>query len=285
MSNKSKTIITMLIYFLIPILASLFLKYVMGYTLSSTNIKAIAYYNIALDIIFFVIILLINKDIIKNRVKFKDKNEFFKLLVLYTALFFVLKIISAIYIAVVSFLFGIEITDPNNQEMIIELFKQFPISMIITGAFLVPVTEELIFRGSIKRVINNKKLFIVISGLTFGLVHVFRYDFLILIILIYGVILDMIITSKIDKGKKIKLSIISTLLMVFVMLSLIHILSGDLIKYIITIDPVEALNSIVYIAGGVYLAYIYQKYDNIYLNIGCHMLNNFISYMLLFTKI
>ena len=43
----------------------------------------------------------------------------------------------------------------------------------------------------------------------------------------------------------------------------------------------EIINSISYIAMGMYLAYIYAKENNIYINIGVHSLNNILSMIVL----
>ncbi|MBP3920250.1 MAG: CPBP family intramembrane metalloprotease [Bacilli bacterium] len=55
-----------------------------------------------------------------------------------------------------------------NQEIInkMPLYYTLPLAIIIA-----PITEEIIFRGCIRRLIKNDKLFIVLSGLIFGLLH------------------------------------------------------------------------------------------------------------------
>ena len=50
-----------------------------------------------------------------------------------------------------------------------------------------------------------------------------------------------------------------------------------------SINPSEAVNSIAYIIAGMAFAAIYAKYDNIYLNIGIHAINNLLGYIVLFT--
>ena len=93
--------------------------------------------------------------------------------------------------------------------------------------------------------------------------------------------IDAIVTSQLNKNKKVGLSILATIVMMLVMGLSLHVVSGDLISLIQTIPLSEVINSIMYIAMGVFLAIIYVKYDNIYLNIGCHALNNLISYIML----
>ena len=52
---------------------------------------------------------------------------------------------------------------------------------------------------------------------------------------------------------------------------------GNLIIKIKSLNISEVINSISYIALGMYLAYLYIKEDNIIINIGVHALNNILS--------
>ena len=60
----------------------------------------------------------------------------------------------------------------TNQQAAIEELKLFPIYLIISAAITGPIIEEIVFRLSIRKIINNNTLFIIISGLIFGLLHV-----------------------------------------------------------------------------------------------------------------
>ena len=70
-----------------------------------------------------------------------------------------------------------------NEEAVQNIIKQVPIYMIFSTIIYAPFVEELIFRKSIRDIIDNDYLYIIISGLTFGLLHVIFsfntwYDFL-----------------------------------------------------------------------------------------------------------
>ena len=74
----------------------------------------------------------------------------------------------------------------TNQQAAIEELHLFPIYLIVSAAITGPIIEEIVFRLSIKKIINNKVLFIITSGFIFGLLHVvFSYtnitDFLYII--------------------------------------------------------------------------------------------------------
>ena len=59
-----------------------------------------------------------------------------------------------------------------NDETIRELFKIMPLYIILEAALIAPLTEELVFRQSIRYMIKNKWIFIITSGLVFGFMHI-----------------------------------------------------------------------------------------------------------------
>ena len=60
----------------------------------------------------------------------------------------------------------------QNEETVRGLIDKYPLYMTFQVMLYAPITEELIFRKSIKDFITNKKLYIIISGLIFGGLHV-----------------------------------------------------------------------------------------------------------------
>ncbi len=60
----------------------------------------------------------------------------------------------------------------NNQQNLQEMFNAVPILISLLTVIYAPIAEELMFRGVFRKFINNKKLFIIISGVIFGLMHV-----------------------------------------------------------------------------------------------------------------
>lgn len=63
-------------------------------------------------------------------------------------------------------------TQANNQIALQNSFKSTPVFIAILAMFYAPISEELMFRGVFRKFIKNKKLFIIISGVVFGLMHV-----------------------------------------------------------------------------------------------------------------
>ena len=74
----------------------------------------------------------------------------------------------------------------NNEEGIREIISVVPFTSFIAICIFAPIAEELVFRKAFKDCLNNKWLFILISGIVFGSLHVIGsikslYDFLYII--------------------------------------------------------------------------------------------------------
>ncbi len=112
-------------------------------------------------------------DLKKNHKKhFKDclKYWLIALFIMYTSNLFISLIQSGL---------------PTNEEIIRSQFEISPIYIFISAVIFAPVLEELIFRQSFRNLFQNKWLFIIISGLVFGGMHVFNSDSLTVIDLLY----------------------------------------------------------------------------------------------------
>lgn len=61
----------------------------------------------------------------------------------------------------------------TNQEIIMDTFAIAPIYILITTVLIAPLTEELIFRFCINKIVPKPRIiYIIISGLLFGSMHV-----------------------------------------------------------------------------------------------------------------
>ena len=63
----------------------------------------------------------------------------------------------------------------GNEKEVRELIKILPTYMIFSSVIYAPFVEEIIFRKSIKNVIKNPYIFIIISGFLFGILHINDY--------------------------------------------------------------------------------------------------------------
>jgi membrane protease YdiL (CAAX protease family) len=121
--------------------------------------------EIAFDLIMLILVLLCFKDKLKRDLKlFKENGKaYFRYVLPKIGIMYVIYFIGAIISASLS-----KQGTSVNQEALETLPKWFLVPIAIIWA---PIVEELIFRGVLRRFIKNNKLFIVISGVIFGLIH------------------------------------------------------------------------------------------------------------------
>lgn len=63
----------------------------------------------------------------------------------------------------------------GNEELVRSYISIMPILMIFSTSIYAPICEELTFRGSIREAINNKWIYVIVSGLLFGFLHIADY--------------------------------------------------------------------------------------------------------------
>ena len=125
--------------------------------------------NIIVYISLFVTILIINFNYYKKDFKVFIKN-------INTYLPFILKRY-AIMLGIMV-LVSIPITYLNsgkvssNQEILNSMFTKTPLLTALLSCIYAPFVEESIFRLNISKIINNKIIFILFSGILFGALHV-----------------------------------------------------------------------------------------------------------------
>lgn len=59
----------------------------------------------------------------------------------------------------------------TNQQMLNDMFGNSPLIVALLVIFYAPLVEESVFRLSINKLVNKKILFILISGILFGVLH------------------------------------------------------------------------------------------------------------------
>ena len=144
-----------------------------GINFNKLNIIVKAISVILIEISFNIFLIYIFRhDIIPQ---FKD---FIKRIVYYFKNYFqywILMIVSMIISSIIITNFT-SISNSENQEIIIEEFKKFPLYTLFLTIFIAPFMEEIIFRLSLNKLIKNKYIYIIFSGLLFGLLHVIGSD-------------------------------------------------------------------------------------------------------------
>ena len=169
--KKHKYIIKAILVF---ILFTFVLDYIFSYTLYYLKVKELsgpmlvilnALKNI---ILLFILFLIYRKDLIRDWDKFRA-NVFDNLDegIKYWFLGLVGMVASNL---IINFVF--KGGQAGNEQAVQDYIKYLPWLMLINVGFLGPMVEELVFRKAFKDAIKNKWLFIIISGLIFGGMHV-----------------------------------------------------------------------------------------------------------------
>ena len=124
-------------------------------------------------IVFYVVILslmigVFYKQLIHDFKIFKSYfKEYFVLILKTWGKALVLIMITTIIIQIIT-----HTTQANNQIALQNSFNSNPVFIAILAMFYAPIAEELMFRGVFRKFIKNKKLFVIVSGVVFGLMHV-----------------------------------------------------------------------------------------------------------------
>lgn len=126
-------------------------------------------------------------------------------------------ILGSIFIIVLSFglsyVYSVLGINLNNQDAIMDMFNSYKLLTFFDVVLFAPVIEEFIFRYSFKTVINNNFLFVIISSLFFGLIHVHGFGFDIIPYVLIGFLLSLVYLKS---NKNIAASIICHLLNNFI---------------------------------------------------------------------
>lgn len=140
-------------------------------------------YTILVEILTILFIFLLFKKEIVHMWKdfYENRDKYFKK---YFKYWFLILILMAFSNGIITLINKSEIS--NNQEAINDMFKRLPIYTYILSVFLAPIIEELVFRFCFMKIFNNKYLYIILSGVIFGLFHIIgsfesAYDFLFLV--------------------------------------------------------------------------------------------------------
>lgn len=161
-------IIAILIYLIIPEISIPILKLfrIDYYTL---QVGAKIFLIIISEVLTLSLLILIYaKDFKKD---WNDlKNNWKEYANTYIKYWIVVLIIMAISNALITHFTGSQTS--SNESAVRNLMQMFPVYMFLSSAFYAPLCEELVFRKSIKKIVPIKWIFIVLSGLIFGGVHV-----------------------------------------------------------------------------------------------------------------
>lgn len=166
--NAGLGFLVLLTYFILPNLEEL------PFAITNINMNTIPMWiKIIYLMIFETFILLIIVLLLKDKIKKdfydikKNHDTYFKDCLKYWLIALGVMMISNLIINSIS-------TNgmANNEKTLQELFKMSPLYIFFSAVLWAPIVEELTFRRAIRNIITPDTLFILVSGLLFGALHV-----------------------------------------------------------------------------------------------------------------
>ena len=183
MNKKIVDIIKLSITLVIFLSISTVSKYILlifNIDINNLTPKMSVLYQFVVSFIMFMVLLFIYFDSFKKDLfDFKkDVNKSISNIIKLFLIFMIVKYIISFISAFIIIILGYDTNSAVsfNQKILEKYIKAAPILMLISGSVLAPFYEEGIFRLGIKKVLDNKWVFIIISGTIFGLMHIFPLD-------------------------------------------------------------------------------------------------------------
>ena len=244
-----------------------------------TRIHNLAIAEFFLSLVVFIIGFIIYKKEIKKDYKAIDKKKIFIEVLRLLVCAYLIEIISGLVVMFIFSIIGVEPTGSVNNNVAIELLKSAPVLIGVGTVLLAPAYEEIIMRLGLNTIFKNKKVFIAVSGIIFGVMHVIDFKVVILTLPILGILIDRISMSK--NNNKLLLNIACVTTYLFIMFIIITLKTGGINKALIALNLKNFIYVIEYGSVGVYFAYVYDKYKNIFYSILPHALVNFIATIIL----
>ncbi len=162
--NKQKDWRPIWLYLLITIGVSIISGFVFGImriNYDEASLGAIA--TVASDIVLAIIFTILYHKRLKEDIKKINKKQLIYIIVGAIVLIVINEAISRLFIKL-----NVEM---GNQDTIISYLGALKIPMLMSIVIMAPFIEEIIFRYSVRTLCKNKIVYIIISSISFGLVH------------------------------------------------------------------------------------------------------------------
>ena len=164
MNNKlTKGILVFVLYLLIPMIVGMFLP-----SLNNSNLLSVLV-RFIIDVGVIALFIYLFKDDFKEYNKGLVKNP--KKVIGVGLLFALFAFIAMPICNIILHVLNVSASDTNN-DTINTLYGVIPLYMMFQTLIYSPIVEGITFRKVFKDAINNKWLFIIISGFVFGLYHI-----------------------------------------------------------------------------------------------------------------
>lgn len=170
LKNMFKGLLVIAIYYIMSVYQGLpFVLFGIDTEKISIVVKSI--YLTCYELLMILIIYSIYKTLLQEKWEDFKKNhiQYFNKYFKYWFLLLGLMMISNMIIMFITK----DTSGAQNQNEVINLFKKAPIYTYLSAVVFAPIVEELVFRQSIRYIIpKNNILYIIVSGLIFGGMHV-----------------------------------------------------------------------------------------------------------------
>lgn len=168
-----KGLCTFVMYFILSSMSTSFLR-LFNIHMSDMDIVSKQIYLISYNILVAAIFLYAYKnDIKKQWIDFKKNyKKYFKENIKYWLFALAIMYASNLVIAIIKYQTTGNISTAENEEVIRQTLSYAPIYTFIAASFLAPIIEEMTFRFSLRKVFKNDILFVIVSSLIFGGLHV-----------------------------------------------------------------------------------------------------------------
>lgn len=170
--NKSKYIFKSLgIIGLMLLFSSFFFMFFNINTEEISDKSYVFYLTISNLILLAIFVLIYHKTLISDfKSFFKNFTKNIDTSLKYWSAGFAIMVISNLFIT-----FVLNKTIAGNEETVRNYIDTLPLFMIFNTVIYAPIVEELTFRKSIRDAISNKWIYVITSGLIFGLLHIMGY--------------------------------------------------------------------------------------------------------------
>lgn len=171
MNKLIKNILILLSYFCYSVLFTM-IAYAFNINYYAMGIKGKLIFTAISSLIYLLFIIFIYRKELLIELKIFKQN--YIRFILNNLLFYLLGLL----LMAVSNVILTKITNYNlagNEVEIRNYISKYPIYMVFSSIIFAPLIEELIFRKTIKNIFRYKYLFIILSGLIFGILHISNF--------------------------------------------------------------------------------------------------------------
>ncbi len=164
-----KFIIVILLYFFYQLNFLISLISSFGFNILSLDKSIRIIFLIINDLIYVSILIFMFRKEIKNGLK-DLKNHFQERSLTAVTCWMIGCVIMTVSSIIINALFKNGIA--NNEALVRKQIQLAPLYMLFTCSIVAPIFEEMVFRRAFRGLIRNNWLFIILSGASFGLLHI-----------------------------------------------------------------------------------------------------------------